>query len=109
MRITGIKFDPSCLALFSADGVTKKYKETVANKNITVDIPRGKIVGFVGENGSGKTTFLRMVCGLTRPTSGSFRFHTKDGKCRIGAIVETPAFQPLPLYTTEGTKLISCR
>ena len=91
---TGIRFDPSSVALLSAEGVTKKYKETVANKNITVHIPRGKIVGFVGENGSGKTTFLRMVCGLTHPTSGSFRFRTPDGKCRIGAIVETPAFQP---------------
>ena len=61
---------------------------------MTVSVPRGKITGFVGENGSGKTTFLRMLTGLTFPTSGTFTFCTKDGKCKIGAIVESPAFLP---------------
>ena len=75
-------------------GITKKYKGTTANDNVTVSIPRGAIVGFVGENGSGKTTFLRVITGLIFPNSGSFRFYTADGKCRIGAIVEAPAFHP---------------
>lgn len=77
-----------------ADGITKKYKQTKANDNITVAIPRGKIVGFVGENGSGKTTFLRVITGLIRPNAGTFRFPTADGKCRLGAIVEAPAYHP---------------
>ncbi len=77
-----------------ADGITKKYKQTKANDNITVVIPRGKIVGFVGENGSGKTTFLRVVTKLIYPNAGTFRFNTPDGKCRIGAIVEAPAYHP---------------
>lgn len=77
-----------------ADGITKKYKQTKANDNITVAIPRGKIVGFVGENGSGKTTFLRVVTKLIYPNAGTFRFNTPDGKCRIGAIVEAPAYHP---------------
>lgn len=81
-------------ALLITEGITKKYKNTLANKDISVRIPRGKIVGFVGENGSGKTTFIRLICGLTFPASGTFRFHTPDGKCRIGAIVETPSFLP---------------
>lgn len=81
-------------ALLVTDGVSKRYKETWANREVNVVIPRGKIVGFVGENGSGKTTFLRIVCGLIKPTSGTFRFETADGSCRIGAIVETPSYQP---------------
>ncbi len=75
-------------------GITKKYKGIAANDNITVAIPRGRIVGFVGENGSGKTTFLRVITGLIRPNAGTFRFNTPDGKCRIGAIVEAPAYHP---------------
>ena len=80
--------------ILQSDGITKRYKTTTANNNITVSIPRGKIVGFVGENGSGKTTFLRIVTGLIFPNSGTFRFNTPDGKCRIGAIVEAPAYHP---------------
>ena len=80
--------------LLSTDAVTKKYKETLANNRITVELPRGHVVGFVGENGSGKTTLLRILTGLVRPTSGSFSFRTSDGSCRIGAIVESPAFWP---------------
>ena len=80
--------------LLSTDAVTKKYKETLANNKITVELPRGHVVGFVGENGSGKTTLLRILTGLVRPTSGSFTFRTSDGSCRIGAIVESPAFWP---------------
>ena len=80
--------------LLVTQGITKRYKETLANDRITVELPRGKIVGFVGENGSGKTTFLRIICGLSFPTEGSFRFLTEDGTCRIGAIVESPAFHP---------------
>lgn len=81
-------------ALLVTEGVSKKYKDTWANRDVTVAIPRGRIVGFVGENGSGKTTFLRIVCRLIKPTSGTFRFETADGTCRIGAIVETPSYQP---------------
>ena len=80
--------------LFSTEGITKKYKLTTANDSISVSVPRGRIIGFVGENGSGKTTFLRLLTGLSYPTSGSFKFHTESGKCRIGAIVETPAYHP---------------
>lgn len=84
--------DDECILL--AQGITKRYKQTKANDNITVGIPRGKIVGFVGENGSGKTTFLRVVTKLIFPNAGTFRFNTPDGKCRIGAIVESPAYHP---------------
>ncbi|MBQ7599468.1 MAG: ATP-binding cassette domain-containing protein [Clostridia bacterium] len=80
--------------LLYTKGLTKRYRGTAANSNITIEIPRGKIVGFVGENGSGKTTFIRTVCKLIFPTSGTFGFNTADGKCRTGAIVESPSYHP---------------
>ncbi|MBP5230900.1 MAG: ATP-binding cassette domain-containing protein [Clostridia bacterium] len=81
-------------SLLVTENLSKKYGNTLANDRIAVEIPKGKIVGFVGENGSGKTTFLRMITGLIRPTSGRFEFRTEDGACRVGAIVESPAFFP---------------
>ena len=81
-------------SIFYTEGVTKKYNLTVANKDISVFVPRGKITGFVGENGSGKTTFLRLLTKLSFPTAGSFHFTSEDGKCRMGAIVESPALHP---------------
>ena len=48
----------------------KAYGSTIAANDLTVSIPRGEIFGFLGANGAGKTTTIRMLCGLTRPTSG---------------------------------------
>lgn len=44
--------------------LTKRYKDTMALDHVSIAIPQGKIVGFIGQNGAGKTTFLRMVTGL---------------------------------------------
>lgn len=76
--------------ILSTSSLTKQYGGTIANNNITINIPRGEIIGFVGENGSGKTTLLRMLTGLVRPTSGTYQYdkpHTN-----IGAIVEKPSY-----------------
>jgi ABC-2 type transport system ATP-binding protein len=51
--------------------LAKSFGETVAVAGITMDIPAGEIFGFLGANGAGKTTTMRMLCGLTRPTSGT--------------------------------------
>lgn len=52
--------------------LSKKYKEQFALKNVNMHIEEGDIYGFVGENGAGKTTIIRLICGLVFPTSGSF-------------------------------------
>jgi ABC-2 type transport system ATP-binding protein len=52
------------------DQLAKRFKDIVAVDGITMSIPAGEIFGFLGANGAGKTTTMRMLCGLTRPTSG---------------------------------------
>ncbi len=50
--------------------VTKRYGRTPAVDNLTLDVKRGEVFGFVGENAAGKTTTIRMLLGLTKPTEG---------------------------------------
>jgi ABC-2 type transport system ATP-binding protein len=52
-------------------GVTKKFGDRVVVNNIAMQVRPGEIYGFLGPNGSGKTTFLRMLCGLLTPDGGS--------------------------------------
>ena len=54
--------------------LTKKFGAKTVVNNIDIQVPKGKIYGFLGPNGSGKTTTIRMLCGLLKPTSG-------EGKC----------------------------
>jgi ABC-2 type transport system ATP-binding protein len=57
----------------SAKNLTKKFGEQAAVQNITFDMPRGSIFGFIGPSGSGKTTTIRLLTGIYRPTSGEVR------------------------------------
>ncbi len=50
--------------------LVKKFGDFVANNNLTFDVYRGEIFGFLGANGAGKTTAIRILCGLSSPTSG---------------------------------------
>ncbi len=80
--------------------LTRHYGEKiVAVDKLSLKVRRGEIYGFLGPNGSGKTTTLRMLLGLTRPTSGTAEVlgehpGTPAGLARIGAMIETPAFYP---------------
>jgi ABC-2 type transport system ATP-binding protein len=56
--------------VITADELTKKFGEFVAVDHITFDVFKGEIFGFLGANGAGKTTAMRMLCGLSLPTSG---------------------------------------
>lgn len=80
-------------------GLSKKYKRNFAVNQANMNIARGEIYGFVGENGSGKTTIIRLITGLIHPDAGSFELfgvkntHGNIGLARrkVGAIVETPS------------------
>ena len=52
-------------------GMTKRFGSRTVVDHIDLQVGRGEIYGFLGPNGSGKTTFIRMLCGLLRPDGGS--------------------------------------
>ncbi len=54
-----------------AENLTMRYRNTLALDNVSVALPKGQIIGLLGPNGSGKTTFIKLVAGLLTPTSGS--------------------------------------
>jgi ABC-2 type transport system ATP-binding protein len=56
--------------VIAVEGLTKAFGDKVAVNGLSLRIERGEIYGFLGPNGSGKTTFLRMLCGLLRPDAG---------------------------------------
>ncbi|ANF98704.1 bacitracin ABC transporter ATP-binding protein [Paenibacillus bovis] len=77
--------------------VTKKIGSKTIIDNLTLDIPRGRVFGFLGPNGSGKTTTIRMLVGLMSITSGdiliegqNIRTHFEEAIAKVGAIVENP-------------------
>lgn len=57
--------------IVSAQGLTKVFGDQVAVENVTLEVPRGKIFGFIGPSGSGKTTTIRLITGIYEATSGS--------------------------------------
>jgi ABC-2 type transport system ATP-binding protein len=59
------------MSVITAENLTKKFGSFTAVDNITFSIEKGEIFGFLGANGAGKTTVMRMLCGLSIPTSGS--------------------------------------
>jgi ABC-2 type transport system ATP-binding protein len=59
--------------VIDVQGITKRFDNRTVVNNIPMQVRRGEIYGFLGPNGSGKTTFLRMLCGLLKPDGGSGR------------------------------------
>ena len=82
-----------------AEGLTKSYQKNRVLNGVTMHIKKGDIYGFVGENGSGKTTVIRLVCGLIHADEGEFTLFGVKGnspdirqaRARVGAIVEAPS------------------
>lgn len=82
---------------------TKDLKKTYGNYNalngLSMNVPKGSIYGLIGRNGVGKTTLIRLICGLQKATEGDFSLyginnHSKEivrSRKRIGAVVETPS------------------
>ncbi|MDU5229912.1 MAG: ATP-binding cassette domain-containing protein [Anaerococcus sp.] len=81
--------------------LTKKYKHNTALNNINLKLEKGKVYGFIGKNGAGKTTFIRMITGLAFPTSGELSLfgnsrekELQEARRKIGALVEGPSLYP---------------
>ncbi|MFD5867228.1 ATP-binding cassette domain-containing protein [Corynebacterium sp. NPDC060344] len=76
-------------AAIEFDGVRKSYGDHVVLDDVTLTVPHGSVFGFLGPNGSGKTTALRMLMGLSKADAGVV---TLDG--RVGYLPDVPAFDP---------------
>ena len=80
-------------------GLTKRYGETFAIRELDLSVREGEVFGFLGPNGAGKTTTLRILLGLISPSSGTARMNGRDvpdprGLSDVGAMVEEPVFYP---------------
>jgi ABC-type multidrug transport system ATPase subunit len=99
-RATTVSAAPPGAAVQTA-GLTKRFGDRLAVDDLDLVVPRGAVYGFLGPNGSGKTTTIRMLLGLVEPTTGtrSLLGHAMPGEAgralpRVGALVEGPAFHP---------------
>ena len=84
-------------SILSAQALTKRYGSHMALMGLNLELPRGKIIGLLGPNGSGKTTFLKLAAGLLTPNSGTL---TIDGnpigpetKAVVSYLPDRPCFQ----------------
>jgi ABC-2 type transport system ATP-binding protein len=91
---------PSCSDAVVTRGLTKRYGDRCVVDNLDFTVPTGQVCGFVGPNGSGKTTTIRMLLGLVAPTEGTAEIlghpleRPQDYLPRVGAMIEGPAFYP---------------
>ena len=65
--------------MLPTDKLTKIYGKKRAADDISLHIKKGDVYGLIGRNGAGKTTILKMICGLSTPTSGTVTFKGKTG------------------------------
>lgn len=82
--------------LLQTRGLTKQYGRHKAVENVNIHIKKGAIYGFIGRNGAGKSTCLKIISGLSRATAGEVEFFNRSGKelrevrSRIGCLIEMP-------------------
>jgi ABC-2 type transport system ATP-binding protein len=84
-------------AAIASAGLTKRFGALHAVDGVDLAVPTGSVYGFLGPNGSGKTTTIRMLLGLVFPTAGSCSLlgtDTARALPQVGALVEGPAFHP---------------
>lgn len=79
--------------------LTKNFGKKQALQGLDMTVPKGSIYGFIGENGSGKSTTEKIICGLIRPSGGSVRIYGKDYtdgdiRARVGVLIESPGCFP---------------
>lgn len=93
-------------------GLRKTYGRTVAVSDVDLAVPHGAVLGMLGPNGSGKTTTIRMLLGLTAPTAGTVELLGHEMPERgqhalphVGALVEGPGFHP---FLSGRDNLLRC-
>ena len=79
--------------ILTTESLTKTYGRKDAAKDINIHIREGEIYGLIGRNGAGKTTVMRVISGLSKATSGTYRLHG-DNKFGVGVLIESPGIYP---------------
>lgn len=99
--------------ILKVDNLCKSYSRKPILKNISFEVNKGDVFGFLGPNGSGKTTTIRSILGLIKKSSGNVRINDYDmdkdfikGIKQVGAVVETPKFHEY-LSGYDNLKLIA--
>lgn len=87
--------------VLKTNALVKKYGRFVALDNVSVEIKKAHIYGFMGQNGAGKSTFMKAVAGLTEPSSGEISLFGKsdvtglsEARKKLGVMIEQPALFP---------------
>lgn len=86
--------------ILTTQNLTKRYGKHYAADKINIHIKKGEIYGLIGRNGAGKTTILRMISGLSNPTSGTYSINGKTGaqlnteRKTVGTLIEAPGLYP---------------
>lgn len=84
--------------ILQTQSLSKKFGKQIAVNSIDVCVHRGKIYGLLGPNGAGKSTFLKMICGMIKPSSGSILFNNapwnRSVLSEIGALIENAPLYP---------------
>ena len=98
--------------VIAAVGLTKRYGDVTAVRDVSLRVPPGEIYGLLGLNGAGKTTMIRMLLGMVRPSAGGvelFGTRVRPGRLpiwgRVGYLVETPAAYP-ELTVRENLEIV---
>lgn len=84
--------------MITIEHVSKKFKENIIIQDINLELKKGKIYGFLGRNGSGKTILFKLIAGFLQPTSGIIKIDDKiigkdiDFPSSCGVIIESPGF-----------------
>lgn len=101
--------------LISTNALTKQFGHQKAVDNVNLHIRKGAVYGFIGRNGAGKTTCLKMITGLSRPTEGEIEIFGYKGKelekirDRIGCLIEGPGlYENMSAYDNLKTKCLFC-
>ena len=87
------------MTILEINNLSKRYGRIMAVNDLSLTVESGNIYGMLGPNGSGKTTTLGMVLGITKATKGEFTWfdgqvNDSSARLRIGALLETPNFYP---------------
>ncbi len=87
--------------VLQTENLTKKYGTYTVLDNVSISLEKKHIYGFIGENGAGKSTFMKIITGLTYPTSGTYSIMGKESsrerekmRRHIGSMIEEPALYP---------------